>query len=140
MSAASAAMKISASVSRINATVPQTSVPDRRFPAAPLPTLFTLSGALQDEKSVAEEISLEQWPRNVDGEPLAHIATIHLSEAQALLESEDFTEADWPEPGVRLPESGYLEVFHHLGTYGNPEDADTAGWLVQHVPFPGEEF
>ena len=83
---------------------------------------------------------LEQWPRNVDGEPLAHIATIHLSEAQALLESDDFTEVDWPEPGARLPESGYLEVFHHLGTYGNPEDEDTAGWLVRHVPFPGEEF
>ena len=82
---------------------------------------------------------LEQWPRTVDGEPLAHIATIHLSEVQALLESDDFTEPDWPEHAARLPESGYLEVFHHLGTYGNSEDDNTAGWLVRHVP-PTDAF
>lgn len=83
---------------------------------------------------------MEQWPRNADGEPLAHIATIQLGEAQALIESPDFTEPDWPEPTARLPESGYLEVFHHLGTYGNPEDEDTGGWLVRHVPLTGEHF
>lgn len=83
---------------------------------------------------------MEQWPRNADGEPLAHIATIQLSEAQALIESPDFTEPDWPEPTARLPETGYLEVFHHLGTYGNPEDKDTGGWLVRHVPLTGEQF
>lgn len=54
-----------------------------------------------------------EWPRNQDGEPLAHIATILLTEAQALLESPDLVETDWPEPGARLPTSGYLEVFHH---------------------------
>lgn len=78
---------------------------------------------------------LEHWPRNSQGEPLAHIATILLGEAQALLESDDFMEPDWPEPEARLPESGYLEVFHHLGTYGNPEDDGTGGWLVRHIPF-----
>lgn len=79
-----------------------------------------------------------EWPRTRDGEPLAHIATIVLSEAQALIESPDFTEPDWPEPAPRLPESGYLEVFHHLGTYGNPEDDGTGGWLVRHIPFDEE--
>lgn len=81
-----------------------------------------------------------EWPRTNDGEPLAHIATILLTEAQQLVESEDFGEADWPEPAARLPESGYLEVFHHLGTYGNPDDDGTDGWLVRHVPFDGEHF
>lgn len=76
-----------------------------------------------------------EWPRNRHGEPLAHIATILLSEAQALIESPDFIEPDWPEPVPRLPETGYLEVFHHLGTFGNPEDDNTGGWLVRHVPF-----
>jgi len=33
----------------------------------------------------------------------------------ALVESPDLTEADWPEAGARLPASGYLEIFHHLG-------------------------
>ncbi|ACZ23223.1 hypothetical protein Sked_33280 [Sanguibacter keddieii DSM 10542] len=80
------------------------------------------------------------WPRNQGGEPLAHIATILLTEAQALLESRDFVERDWPEPGARLPATGYLEVFHHLGTYGNPEDDGTGGWLVRHVPSDGVTF
>lgn len=81
-----------------------------------------------------------EWPRNQDGEPLAHIATILLTEAQALLESRDFVERDWPEPGARLPATGYLEVFHHLSTYGNPEDDGTGGWLVRHVPSDGVTF
>ncbi|MFJ2621135.1 DUF1963 domain-containing protein [Glutamicibacter sp. NPDC087344] len=79
-----------------------------------------------------------QWPRTPGGEPLAHIATIVLGEAQALVDSRDFTELDWPEPSARLPANGYLEVFHHLGTYGNPEDDGTGGWLVRHIPFDGE--
>ncbi|MCW4467213.1 YwqG family protein [Glutamicibacter sp. MNS18] len=83
---------------------------------------------------------VEQWPRTASGEPLAHIATINLGEAQALLESSDITEPNWPEPSARLPESGYLEVFHHLGTYGNPEDVGTGGWLVRYLPLAGEEF
>lgn len=49
-------------------------------------------------------------------------------------------EPDWPEAAARLPETGYLEVFHHLGTYGNPEDEGTGGWLVRHVPITGEHF
>lgn len=77
---------------------------------------------------------MEQWPRNTDGEPLAHIATIQLGEAQALLESPDFTELDRPEPTARLPETGYLEMFHHVGTDVNPEDEGAGGWLVRHVP------
>lgn len=81
-----------------------------------------------------------EWPRNADGEPLAHIATILLDEAHALIESADLVESDWPESGARLPVSGYLEVFHHLGTYGNPEDDGTGGWLVRHVPSAGESF
>ncbi len=80
------------------------------------------------------------WPRNADGEPLAHIATILLDEAQALFESSDFSEADWPEPGARLPASGYLEVFHHLGTYGNPENDGTGGWCVRHVSVECGDF
>lgn len=76
-----------------------------------------------------------EWPRTRTGEPLAHIATILLGEAQALIDSPDFIEPDWPEPAPRLPESGYLEVFHHLGTYGNRDDDDADGWLVRHVPF-----
>lgn len=79
-----------------------------------------------------------EWPRNRDGEPLAHIATILLGEAQSMIESPDLIGPDWPEPGPRLPEIGYLEVFHHLGTYGNPEDDGAGGWLVRHVPFDGE--
>lgn len=81
-----------------------------------------------------------EWPRNIEGEPLAHIATILLDEASALIESADFAEADWPEDGARLPASGYLEVFHHLGTYGDVEDDATDGWLVRHVPLAGENF
>lgn len=81
-----------------------------------------------------------EWPRTDNGEPLAHIATILLTEAQQLIESQDFIEPDWPEASARLPESGYLEVFHHLETYGNPEDDGTGGWLVRHVPFDGEHF
>lgn len=83
---------------------------------------------------------LAQWPRTVDGEPLAHIATIFLPEAQALLDSDDPTGPNWPEASARLPGSGYLEVFHHLGTYGEPGDDQTGGWLVRHVPFDGEHF
>lgn len=79
-----------------------------------------------------------EWPRTQDGEPLAHIATIVLSEAQALIDSPDFTEPGWPEPSARLPEQGYLEVFHHLGTYGNPEDDGIGGWLIRHIPSDGE--
>ncbi|WBL18790.1 DUF1963 domain-containing protein [Citricoccus sp. NR2] len=78
---------------------------------------------------------LSEWPRTDQGEPLAHIATIFLPEVQAMIESDDLSEEDWPEPGARLPESGYLEVFHHLETYGNPEDDGTQGWLVRHVPW-----
>ncbi|MCT1829491.1 YwqG family protein [Brevibacterium luteolum] len=84
---------------------------------------------------------LADWPRNHDGEPLAHIATILLIESQNMLESDDDEERGvWPEPGPRLPATGYLEVFHHLGTYGNVEDDGTQGWLVRHVPFDGETF
>lgn len=83
---------------------------------------------------------MEQRPRNTDGEPLAHIATTQLDGAQALLESPDLTELDGPEPTAGLPETDYPEVFHHLGTYGNPEDEGTGGWLVRHVPLTGEEF
>lgn len=46
----------------------------------------------------------------------------------ALVESPDLTEADWPEAGARLPASGSLEIFHHVGTYGNVEDEATGGW------------
>lgn len=80
------------------------------------------------------------WPRNADGEPLAHIATILLDEVHALFESPDVGEPDWPEAGARLPASGYLEVFHHLGTYGNPEDDGTGGWLVRHVTAAGGDI
>lgn len=81
-----------------------------------------------------------EWPRTTSGEPLAHIATILLSEAQQMIESPDFEGPDWPETGARLPETGYLEVFGHLQTYGNPEDEGTGGWLVRHVPFDGVSF
>ena len=77
---------------------------------------------------------LDEWPRTVDGEPLAHIATLFLPSVDAAKDVEDSDLSIWPEPGARLPSTGYLEIFHHLQTYGNPEDADSRGWLVRHVP------
>lgn len=80
------------------------------------------------------------WPRTRDEEPHAHIATVVRGEAKVLVYSPDFTEQTWPEASDRLPDSGYLEVFHHLGTYGNPEDDVSGGRLVRHVLFPGEDL
>lgn len=77
---------------------------------------------------------LDAWPRNRDGEPLAHIATLFLPMVDAEKDFEDNDLSIWPEPGARLPATGYLEIFHHLQTYGNPEDDGTQGWLVRHVP------
>lgn len=85
---------------------------------------------------------LHEWPRNRGGEPLAHVATLFLPEIEQMMGSEDDDESEWPESAARLPTSGYLEVFHHLQTFGNPEDDQSGGWLVRHVtveedgPFP----
>lgn len=77
---------------------------------------------------------LSKWPRNVNGKPLAHILTLSLDNLDAVLDDE--SRSHWGTIEEGLPKYGYLEVFHDLETYGNPEDAESAGWLVRWLPEP----
>lgn len=76
------------------------------------------------------------WPRNAHGQPLAHVALLHLGDVNSIHPSARRT---WPEGQLEegLPHQGYLQIFHDLQTYGWEADDQTAtGWLVRWIPEP----
>ncbi|WP_102508233.1 DUF1963 domain-containing protein [Sanguibacter massiliensis] len=78
---------------------------------------------------------LPQWPRNTDGQPLAHVATISLPDLHAASDTPE--KLAWPDHRQGLPTTGALEVFHDLQVYGwEPSDRDTNGWYIRWVPTP----
>ncbi|WP_277212256.1 DUF1963 domain-containing protein [Isoptericola croceus] len=78
---------------------------------------------------------LQTWPRNADGAPLAHVATISLADVDGASQTPD--KAGWPDRRQGLPVSGVLDVFHDLQVYGwEAGDDASGGWLVHWIPEP----
>ena len=78
---------------------------------------------------------LSEWPRDVDGLPLAHVVTLCLADVAGA--SDEAGKIGWPDRREGLPTHGVLEVFHDLQTYGwEPADGARGGWLVRWVPAP----
>ncbi len=79
-----------------------------------------------------------EWPRNRDGTPLAHVATFWLADIDAA--REDPAQATFPvrPEAEALPDTGMLQIFHDLQTYGNAGD-DPSGWRVVWSPEPPED-
>lgn len=78
---------------------------------------------------------LDSWPRNDDGDPLAHVATFALRglDGTSIIEEKEA----WPEHEQGLPTEGSLEIFHDLNVYGwEASDRDRRGWLVRWVAEP----
>ncbi|GAB3274472.1 YwqG family protein [Kineosporia babensis] len=74
----------------------------------------------------------QTWPRTSEGAPLAHIATFDLAGISGVLDPE--SRKQWQNPPLRadLPNTGFLQIFHDLSTYGyEPDDSARQGWLVR---------
>ena len=75
---------------------------------------------------------LESWPRRPDGVPLAHVAQFDCR--WALYYQGDLHESA---KDFELPDTGVLQVFHDLETYGDePTDRDLNAWQLRYVPTP----
>lgn len=73
-----------------------------------------------------------EWPRSVDGLPLAHVAQVDLTDASNQLGNLASILGD-----LDLPSSGTLQVFHDLETTGwDPTDRSRHGWLVRWIERP----
>lgn len=123
-------------------------VPDLKFSIGFVDQYEAGVEAISSEREDGGELSwfggpaitpLSEWPRNHDGEPLAHIATLFLPGVHEAMHSEEGDGTAWPEASARLPSTGYLEIFHHLLTFGNPEDGNSSGWVVRHIPAADED-
>ncbi|WP_029069525.1 DUF1963 domain-containing protein [Jonesia quinghaiensis] len=71
--------------------------------------------------------SADDWPRNAQGKPLAHVMTLALCAVSAGSATDEVFHSF---PGARmwLPTTGTLEVFHDLETYGwEPEERAMRG-------------
>lgn len=78
---------------------------------------------------------LDRWPRNADGEPLAHVVALDLAMVDGTAHRND--KATWPDLREGLPKIGVLEVFHDLQSFGfEAEDKSNGGWVVRWVPEP----
>lgn len=76
--------------------------------------------------------SIEDWPRNADGKPLAHVLTLPMS---TLWYGHTSDEVFHSFPGAKtwLPKTGTLELFHDLETYGwESEDHAAQGWQIRY--------
>lgn len=77
------------------------------------------------------------WPVNGDGTPLAHVVSLGLESVAGTVDADG--KASWGvgsagSPAL-LPETGSLEVFHDLSSFGYyPEDEPSGAWLVRWVP------
>ena len=76
------------------------------------------------------------WPVNSAGTPLAHVASIGLESLAGTVDADG--KRAWG-GGARvldlLPESGNLEIFHDLTSFGYDPDGEPSGaWLVRWVP------
>jgi hypothetical protein len=78
---------------------------------------------------------LEGWPRNSNGEPLAHVIALDLAMVDGTAHPDD--KATWPDLREGLPKTGVLEVFHDLQSFGfEAEDKPNGGWVVRWIPEP----
>lgn len=78
---------------------------------------------------------LDRRPRNGDGEPLAHVVALDLAMVDGTAHRND--KATWPDLREGLPNTGVLEAFHDLRSFGfEAEDKSNGGWVVRWVPEP----
>lgn len=74
------------------------------------------------------------WPRRNDGTPLAHVASVHLADADSVFGTRDGRDPTQGMTDLTLPATGLLEVFHDLHTTGtSTQDGNTGAWCVRWV-------
>ncbi len=76
--------------------------------------------------------SIEDWPRNAHGKPLAHVMTLSLA---SIAHGSASDEVFHSFPGAKdwLPKTGTLELFHDLETYGwEPDEKTVLGWQIRY--------
>jgi hypothetical protein len=71
------------------------------------------------------------WPCRRDGQPLAHVLSVHLGEVQCW--EDDVYEA-WGSPPLWLPDQGVLQVFSDRRTDGfGADDGQLGAWQVRWI-------
>ena len=80
--------------------------------------------------------AVSDWPRDVAGDPLAHVATIDLAEVHRVLEDMCRVDSSWSVSRPPLPPVGYLDIFHDLAEWGYDPDAPS-GTVVHFVGADG---
>ncbi len=74
------------------------------------------------------------WPRRRDGQPLAHVFSVHLGEVHGWEWEDDQMYEAWGSPRFWLPDRGLLQVFSDRRTDGlGPDDGQLGAWQVRWI-------
>jgi uncharacterized protein YwqG len=84
--------------------------------------------------------SVEDWPRNADGKPMAHIMTLSLG-AISHGSATDQVFHSFPSAKSWLPKTGTFELFHDRETYGwSSDDKAADGWHIRYKDVAQQEL